>query len=676
MQGRKKRVRASQKPTPGIQKALEQAIYLMNTGQSVAARNLLGELASVEAARPDALHLLGLMAAQAGRAEEGAQLIGEAVQLRPKVAFYRYNLGNTLLQASHVEEAVAALRQALRLDPRMPEAHNNLGNALGTLGDMDAAIQHYRRAIQLRPDYADAHNNLGHTLAQRGDGDTGIASIRRALALNPDSFSARVNLGAALLLNDRAGEAVDEYRTALALRPSDPTAMTSLGKALFLSGDREGARDTLERALELEPDATEALLCLGDVHNGLGDAQRARSCFERLLKVDPDNADGHARLGRLYANLGRFEDAANHYRRHIELDPGAMGSRAGLSHMRASGDEATDTRELIALANNPELPGEERAKLHFALGRGFDRRGEYAEAFSHYATGNELRQVAWAPERHSLQVNELMDLFTPGFLESRRGWGSESTRPLFIVGMPRSGTTLAEQILASHPEVFGAGELEFFTQLATRLMTASDGGLAGALGSLDRDAVQGLADGYLAELQRYSPDARFVTDKMPGNFLYLGLIALLFPGARIVHCRRDPLDTGLSIYFQYFNAKSHPYAWDLGHIGAYYRDYLRLMEHWQRVLPEERILDLDYEVLVDDLEGQTRRLLKFVGLPWDERCLAFHETERVVKTASLWQVRQPLYRGSLQRWRHYQAYLGPLRKALGDREGGSPEHGL
>jgi hypothetical protein len=312
------------------------------------------------------------------------------------------------------------------------------------------------------------------------------------------------------------------------------------------------------------------------------------------------------------------------------------------------------------------LEDKPRADLHFALGKLYDDCREYDAAFAHFREGNALvrRGYSYDPAEFEHQVDRLISVYTREFFTGRRHYGTDSDQPVFIFGMPRSGTTLVEQILASHPEVHGAGELTYFNEAVSEprhgLWTAET--YPERLLELGAGEVRFLGEAYLQRLRRDAATAPRITDKMPQNFLCLGFIALLFPRAHYIHCRRDARATCLSVYFSYF-AGVHPYAYDLSELGRYYRQYLRLMEHWRAVLPV-RILDVEYEKLVGHPETESRRLIAHVDLPWDDRCLAFAETERPVRTRSLWQIRQPIYAESLEKWRNYERHLQPLLEAL------------
>jgi len=390
--------------------------------------------------------------------------------------------------------------------------------------------------------------------------------------------------------------------------------------------------------LNLQPDSAELIVSKADLLEREGEVEAARELIAPVLENGL-----HLSAGLVFANLCRHfqecDQAINYLEKLLQL----------LGH---SGNAAE--------------------QLHFSLGKLYDRQKKYNKAFEHFERGNKLRPTFFEPEKQVANFAALKKLFSGEFLASAPKSDMDTEVPLFIAGMPRSGTTLVEQILASHPLVYGAGEISDMGRLVGELAQGHYGakGYPDCFRTLDRQALNILARKYLESVQKLAPEAQRITDKMLTNFQHLGLIALLFPKARVIHCKRDPRDTCLSIYFHSF-PWNNLYAHNLEHLGIYYRQYAELMEHWHNVL-DIPILDIQYEELVGDQEGWTRRLVEFAGLPWDDHCLAFHKSKRPVTTMSYDQVRRPIYTSSVARWRHYQDHLGPLNRALGmdDDEGG------
>jgi tetratricopeptide (TPR) repeat protein len=547
------------------------------------------------------------------------------------------------------KDALDALARAATLLPQDAAAHNNLGNALGERGRYDDAVTSYRRALALRPDFAEAHNNLGNALLDLGQLEPAAASYGRALEIKPDYIEAYGNLGNALRGLGRLDEAVGSYRRALALSPESAEAHNELGMALRDLGRPDEAVESYRRALALSPDYAEAHSNLGVALRLQGRTAEAEVSCRRALAINPDLTATVVALAELHADRGHFAQAQDLFQRAISMQPQSPEAWAGIARLRTmTASDAAWLAEAQRIAGQ-KLPARQEVLLRYAIGKYFDDLKDFEQAFLNYRRANELTKQ-YRSRHEQRQLRQAVDLVTQRYdaqwLSQARGAVAASSRPVFIVGMLRSGTSLAEQILASHPQVFGAGELTFWS---------SASGADEPLGKL--------ADAYLHVLAQLSPDAARVIDKMPGNFLHLGLIHAALPNARIIHMRRNPIDTCLSIYFQHFEA-NHSYANDLADLAHAYSEYLRVMKHWRSTLPEQTILDVPYEGLVEDQEAWSRKMLDFIGLPWDSRCLDFERTERTVITASKWQVRQKINTSSVERWRHYEQFVGPLRALL------------
>jgi tetratricopeptide (TPR) repeat protein len=520
-------------------------------------------------------------------------------------------------------DALPALHRAVQLLPRDPETHVNLGLALGAGGRREEALASYRRALELNPGSVEALGHLGALLRELGEREEALSVRRRALALDPRNAEHHCNLGSALFDLRRLNEAAAAFRDALALEPRNPRALMGLAATLRMQGRFAEAEENCRTAVALEPQNVEGLVLLGELHADRGQFTEERELFEQALAINPD-------LPEVYCSLA--------------------------AHRKMTSGDGEWLKRVEGLLARP-LPLEHEIGLRYALGKYFDDLGSYDEAFDSYRRANDLRRRHRQPysrEKFTKRVDRIIQLFDTEFLDERRCDASDSELPVLIIGMPRSGTSLAEQILASHPAVFGGGELRFWE---------------GAFGVLEAERARGahaaevlpqIAHDYLERVRALSATALRVIDKLPANFLYLGLFHAAFPRARIIHMQRHPLDTCLSIYSQDF-FRMGTYANDLDELAHYYTQYVRVMCHWRTVLPAAALLEVSYEELIADQEGWTRRMLDFLGLPWDPRCLDFHRTDRVVLTASRWQVRQKISSASVGRWRKYEKHLGPLR---------------
>jgi tetratricopeptide (TPR) repeat protein len=633
---------------------MTQLAALINAGRYVELERQARELLGLHPASGIVWQVLGLSLTRQGK--DALQALTMATNLLPNDATAHNNLANALGRLGRLDDAVAHYRRALLLNPELAEAHNNLGHALLDIGQPDGAAASCRRAVDLKPHYAEAHDNLGSALLGLGRPDDALASYRRAIAIEPQFAEAHSNLGNALLELGRFDEAVASYRRALAINPNFAEAHNNLGNGLRALGRLVEAVASYRRALAINPNFAEAHCNLGIAQRLQGCTAEAQASCRRALEINPQSATTFAVLAESSADRGEFAEAENSLRRAIAIEPESPEAWAGLARLRkmTRGDAAwlAQAQQIAGTA----LPPRREISLRYALGKYFDDIEDFEQAFYHFRRANELTKLRRVPyDRQPLAqaVDLTIQLYDRHWLNRPRIGTPDSERPVFIVGMLRAGTTLAEQILASHPAVFGAGELTFWS-------TASAGFGSPAQSAQPSEHVLGaLAGDYLRILQEQSADALRVVDKMPTNFPFLGLIHAALPNARIIHMRRNPLDTCLSIYLQHFET-TVSYANDLEDLAHYYAEYLRIMNHWRATLPLGAILDVPYEELVDDPEGWSRKMLEFIGLPWDPRCLDFHQTRRTVITASKWQVRQKISKASVGRWRNYEKFLDPL----------------
>jgi len=591
-----------------------------------------------------------------GRLEEAVASYGRALVMKPLFAEAHGHLGNALLTLGRLDEAAASCRRALEINPADAEAQIDLGNALLRLGRPEEAAASYRRALEIQPHNADAHNNLGTVQRDLGMLEEALASFRQALAHQPDYAEVHNNLGNALLDLGQFEAAVQSYSRAVELKPGYAKAYSNLGSAYRELGQLDESESSYRHALALEPDSAEVLANLGAVLRVQGRWDEAEAVCGRAVEINPTSPKVLTALAELYSDKGRFTQALELYQRAIAVQPNSPSAWAGMARARKmTADDTAWIEEAERMAAMPQLSSEE-VNLRYAMGKYYDDVRNFEAAFANYRRANELKKAARVPHDRAAVAQAFESItrfYNREWVNEVRPLANPSPRPIFILGMPRSGTSLAEQILASHPAVFGAGELRFWTDAQARVASAdiqADG--------VDRLLAE-LADEYLKRLAEFSPDAARVVDKMPGNFLLIGLIRAAFPKARILHMRRNPIDTCLSMYFNNFQ-KAHSYTNDLEDLAHYYGEYLRVMDHWRAILPPEALLDVPYEGLVEEQEEWSRKMIAFIGLPWDAACLNFHQTARSVHTFSRWQVRQKITKTSVERWRNYAQFLGPL----------------
>jgi tetratricopeptide (TPR) repeat protein len=610
----------------------------------------------------DAHYNLGIALKRQGRLGEAVACYCRALELKPDYADAHTNLGVAMNDQGKLDEALACYRRVLELKPDYAAGHNNLGNALKDQGKLDQAVACYHRALQLKPDFAVAHSNLGVALKEQGKMDEALACYRRALELEPDNAEAHNNLGLAFVDQGKPDEAIACYHRALELKPDYAETQNNLGNLLKDQGKLDEALACYRRALELKPDYAAAHNNLGNALKDQGKPDEAIACYRRALELKPDYADAHNNLGVALEEIGDLQGAEDSFRTALghnsRFAPAHYQLAALLGGKLPQQDLAAERR----LLEERELTDAQRLLLHFGLAHVLDARGEYAEAAEHLDRGNALQLSEWRkcgqeydPKEHESFVTRMIGVSTPDFFQRVRGFGLESQLPVFVVGLPRSGTTLIEQILASHSQVFGAGEINLVRDTMAALGGQGADSIEG-FGQLDRQTARRLASGHLERLRAFSPAALRIVDKMPDNYLYLGLLASLFPRAKLIHCRRDLRDVAVSCWMTHF--QEIRWANDRQHISRFH-EYQRMMEHWRKVLPAP-LLEVDYEETVADLEGVARKLVAWCGLAWEPACLEFHRAKRPVRTASAVQVRQPVFRTSVGRWKHYEQALAWL----------------
>jgi len=484
-----------------------------------------------------------------------------------------------------------------------------------------------------------------------------IRSYESMLTLDPRNAVVLNSLGAALIKLGRYKEAEPHFRRSLRIRPNSADALGNLGSLLRWRGLQGASEQALRRSLRLKAGDADVRSSLGMTLLGMGRTNEASAQFEKALKISARHPGALLGMGQIAKTEGRFDQAAVLFQRVLDTDPkvpSALAQLASLRRMTVTDGAWLQRAEALAASTLSPL---EESDLRFAIGKYYDDVRDYDRAFQNYRRANELQKAVadnYDGAARTRLVDDLIGTYTRAALSTPQPGGSTSARPVFIVGMMRSGTSLAEQIIASHPAVHGAGELAFWSEMARKHETIIRRNLP------DEPLRAKLASEYLAVLDTRSFHARHVVDKAPVNFENLGLILTVFPNARVIHMRRDPMDTCLSCYFQQFSAALN-FTLELTDLAHYYREYQRLMAHWRAALPAGSMLELPYSQLVADQERWTRRMLEFLELDWDPRCLDFHQTQRSVVTASAWQVRQKIYAHSVERWRHYIKYLGALR---------------
>lgn len=659
---------------------------------------------------------LGEALRSAGELEDAVASCRRALALRADYLEAHVNLGACLFALGEFEAADEQFARALALRPDDPQLIVRRADALRELGRVREARAGYERALTLQPDLAAAHTNLGPLLLMMGEPEKALEHCERAVALDPGSGLGQCNLGRCLVVLERLEEAMDAYALAYERMPSSPILCCNIAEVWQEVADLQQAQMWFDRALEHDPDRLKTRCGLAGIwldqgrveaaleeyrkilgqapdlyqaHLGLaraqwdeGDAEGAVASYGRAVEIRPQLAAVHASAGQVLASSGEVERAIESYRVALAQNPNCVPALSGLANTLRGKLPAEDAERMTALLASPSLREGAKATLHNGLAFYHDGKRETAAAAGHAERANALywahksrRGWQYDPAEYAREVDRIIAIFTPAFFERTVGFGVSDARPVFVVGMPRSGTTLTEQILASHPRVFGAGERPFagrgFAQLPARLGRSEEP--VACLDALTPEITRKVAVWHLGQLTALVDKAGLdaasidrIVDKMPDNYSLLGWIATMFPKATIIHCRRDVRDVALSCWMVQF--AQIRWACSLEHIADRIVQYQRLMAHWRATLPIQ-IHEVDYEQLVADPEADSRQLIGWLGLDWDPRCLEFYRTERLVRTASVTQVRQPIYRRSVERWRPYEPYLKPLLERLDAAEG-------
>ncbi len=685
-----------------IATALETAGKLYLAGRLVDAERVCRQIIERNPNVPDAYNLWGVVKSAQGDFAGAAAMIGRAIELNGATSSYCANLGEVERLAGNLDQAEAALLKAIELDagsaqahsnlgivyfereeyeraaavyeraialqPDFPEAHNNLGNAYRALERPKEAIACYQRAVTLREAYPEAYNNMATALRDTEDFESAEHAYRKAIGLKPDYIDAFNNLSILLLHKDRTEDALRVLADALKLDEKNVTTLLNVAKVQLKRGAHSVAEQAARVALGLDPERPETHCVLGQIYHELDRHAQALECVDEAIRLDPEAADLRSFHAVILKSVGRLDEARAELMTALELNPKQYGAYSNLNDLETfKADDAllAQMKAILAEAENPR--SERYMPLHFALGKALEDSGDYPLALEHYAIGAKMRraQLKYDEAETVDFIDQIKAAFTRQTFESPPWTGNPTMAPVFIVGMPRSGSTLVEQIISSHPRTFGAGEIKVLHRSlgALRDRLPSIPKYPAMVAALEPVHFTQIADAYLAEVQRDAGGADRITDKLLTNFFFVGLIHILFPNAKIIHTRRNPVDTCLSAYTKLFK-DDMPHSYDFGELGRYYRRYEDLMNYWEEVLPSGVMITVDYEAVVADIETSARRLIDHVGLEWDDACLAFHKSTRAVKTASVVQVRKPVYNTSVERWKRYGDGLAPLLQAL------------
>lgn len=694
--------RGQVKVTPDT--AVEMAGKLYGSGNFDQAERVCRQLITARPGNADAHNILGVTLQALGRGEEAVESLKRAVELAPEAASIHANLGEILRQQGKTEEAAEALEKAIKVDPKhaqalnnlgityfergkpklaveqyrkaidaqptMAEAYNNLGNALRVTGDIDGAIQAYQEALTYRERYPEAYNNLGTLLSQRGQLDEAEHALRKAVGQNPSYIEAYNNLANVHIAKKNDVEALRVLSDAMKIVPNHVETLIIVARTQLRRGALQLAEQACRHALKQDPDNADALLVLGQVLHDVDQYEEALEVLEKAVELNPKSPETLNFYGIALKSVGRLDEAREWMLKALRGNRRIFAAYANLNDLldfsKDEGAELFDEMDRIFKSakdpvSDPFLP------LHFAYAKALDDRGEHERALEHYITGGKLKRAQLNYDEGEIHgfFDAIREAFPKEAFTERTFAGNPDERPVFIVGMPRSGSTLAEQIISSHPDIYGAGEVKYLSMSLSRLRDRfpSLPKFPHMMGKISPAQMGIVADNYLKLLTRNAGDSKRVTDKLLTNYYFVGLIHLLFPNAKIINTQRDPVDTCLSGFTKLFK-DDMPHSYDLGELGRYYGKYRELMEHWEKVLPKGVLKIVQYEKVVADTEKEAKALIEFLGLKWDPRCVDFHKSERPVKTASVAQVRKPIYNTSVKRWKKYGDGLQPLVDAI------------
>ena len=651
-----------------VAQVIDEALRLRQEGRLAQAEQRLRRVLQAHPNNVRALRALGELLSHAGHPGPALECFDALVRLAPGDGEAFQERGLVLMTLGRPREGLAAFETAIAAKPDLVAAYHNRAVALSVLGRHAEALKSYDRTVQIQPENAAAWNNRGVALQELRRPAEALECFDQALKLRAEYGAALGNRGAALRELGRPIEAVASCDKALAIKPDDLSALNNKGAALHELHRLKEAEAVYRQVLAMQPGHVTTLNNLGNVLGEMGQADAALAAYDRALELNPRAASTYDNKGLLLNELGRPGEAAEVIERSIAISPKRARAYYNLTSAKtfAAGDPLLAAMEALA-GDDAALTATDRIELDYALAKAYADLGDHDRAFERYLQGA-------ARKREQMGYDEPLELgilerttqaFTAEAIWRGQGVGDPSDAPVFILGMPRPGTTLVEQILASHPKVFAAGEIGDLGDIMAAMRTPQRQALRFPEGyaSLHGPALRRAGAAYLERIRAMSPDAPRVTNKAPGNFRFVGFIHLALPNAKVIHVRRDPIDTCLSCFTKLF-AKDHPYSYDLGDLGRYYQGYEAVMEHWRKVIPAGVMLEVQYEDVVADLEGQARAIVAHCGLEWDPACLDFHLAERQVRTASVTQVRQPLYNSAVGRWKTYQPHLGPLLEAL------------
>jgi len=648
-----------------LKASFERALEFLNAGDHVMAEKICRKaIKEISNSDPNIQVLLAVSLIRQGRSGSAVKRLKHTLRSFPDFPPAHEELGNALLAQNKPDNAIEAFKKVLQLKPDNAGAMIKLGKIYKQLGRNDEANEFYKSALSLEP----TKERLA-TAAQafaRGEVEKAEKITRETLREYPDDVDGLRLLASIANKMEQRADAIVLLERAVQIKPRFAGAWGDLAETYTESEDYGKALDAVQRVIKLQPKLPFGHMIRGSILGKMDDHEGSIKSYKSALKIEPQHIGSNMGMGNILKTIGHYDDAVAAYKKCIEAQPMFSEAYWSLANLKTYTFEESEIEKMEEHIQNPDLPPASKAFFHIALANAKEKQKNYGEAWYHFFTGNELRRQTEVYDSVTTQVTHetLMETFTIDFVTSTKGKGCLSDAPIFILGLPRSGSTLVEQIIASHSKVEGTRELPDISLLGRKLTKMKPPGIKypdAVKHMTDEEKIE-FGEDYLKTSMRYRTDKPHFIDKMPNNFAHIGFIKTILPNAKIINAQRHPLDSCVSSFKQLFY-KGQSWSYDLFEIGEYYLEYVRLMKHWHEIYPNE-IYNIQYEKLIENQEEETRKLIEYCGLEWEEDCLKFYENKRSVNTASSEQVRQPIYKGAMLAWKNYESELGPLIEIL------------
>ena len=648
-----------------LKASFERAMAFLNAGDAKMAEKICrSTLNEVSSGDPNIQVLLCVALIRQGRSGAAVKRLKHTLRMFPDFPQAHEELGNALLAQNNPDKAIESFRKAIELNPENPSSLIKLGKIYSALGRKEEAEESYKAALALDP--IQEQLATATQLFARGEVEEAEKLCREVLKKKPDDVNGLVLLASIASKMEQKEDAIVLLERAVELKPKFARAWADLAESYSEIEDYGKALDAVQRVIQLQPDLPFGFMIRGSILGKMHDHEGAIKSYGDALKIEPDHMGSNMGLGNVLKTVGRYEESVAAYKKCVEIQPIFAEAYWSLANLKTYTFDESEMKAMEEHVKNDQMPINNKAFFHIALANAKEKQKDYEEAWVNFETGNDLRRQEEVYDSVQTQVthDQLIEVFNEELIESIKDKGCPSEAPILIVGLPRSGSTLIEQILASHSLVEGTKELPDLSLLARKLTKSRPQGIKypDAVKDMSDQELVEYGEDYLTTTKRYRTDKPHFIDKMPNNFANIGFLKMILPNAKVINAQRNPLDSCISSYKQLFY-KGQSWSYDLFEIAEYYLEYQRMMDHWHKLFPGE-ILDLKYENIINNQKDATENLLKYCGLEWEEQCLKFYETERSINTASSEQVRQPIYKGAMNAWKNYENHIGPLIETL------------